>query len=614
MGMMRSPIWRVFGYLKHFPKEMVLNVSFNVLHIFFNLFSFVLIVPFVELLFGMTQPPEVCPELSLNQSALTGWLMWHLCHYKVMYGVWKCMLIVSIGYIGCAFLSNLCRYLGFYFLCGIRAGIIQRMRDDIYDKITILPVGYFNARRRGDLLSRMSNDLFDIEWSVVQAMQSFIKDPINIIVFAATLVLISARLFLYFLLILPIAVLLIAWVGKSLKRNSNRGQERLGGLFSQIEEALSNIRVIKAFGREDDVDQKFSHSNQDYARVMMRVARRRELSSPMSEVLGTIGLSAILIIGGSLVIGGEMPASIFILFVVIFARLIPPIQSVVRAYNSIQKGSASARRFFEVMDADEKIVEVPNAKVLSSFNSNIEYKDVCFSYEDEASKEFVQVLDHVSVTIPKGKMYALVGPSGAGKTTMVDLLTRFYDLQSGQILIDGDSISEVNIDSLRALIGVVSQQCILFNDTVANNIAFGHPEYTREQIESAAKVAAADDFIKSLPHGYDTIIGDKGTTLSGGQRQRLSIARAVLKNPPILVLDEATSALDAESEHAVQGALQNLMKGRTSIVIAHRLSTIQNADCILVMNKGRIVEQGEHKKLILQDGLYKKLTEMQSFE
>lgn len=609
----KAPILRVFTYLKHFPKEMALNIGFNVLHIFFNLFSYVLIVPFVELLFGMTQPPEVCPGLALNQEALTGWLMWNLCNCKAVYGVWKCMLVVSAGYLTCSLLSNLCRYLAFFFLCGIRAGIVQLMRDDIYRKITILPVGFFHARKKGDLLSRMSNDLFDVEWSVVQTLQSIIKDPINIIVFAATLIVISPRLFMYFLLVLPVAVWLIAKVGRSLKINSTKGQEKLGGIFAEIEETVGNIRVVKSFNQEENRQHHFEQTNAEYARTMMKVARRRELSSPMSEVLGTIGLAAILIIGGELVIGGDMPASIFILFVIIFARLIPPVQAVVRAYNSIQKGSASAQRFFEVMDADEKILEKENAFVLKGFEKEITYDSVGFAYEDETTGAKVPVLDNVNLTIPKGRIIALVGPSGAGKTTLVDLLPRFYDLTSGEIRVDDHPIKDVNINSLRALMGIVTQQCILFNDTVANNIAFGHPEYTREQIVAAARVAAADGFITALPQGYDTVIGDRGMTLSGGQRQRLSIARAVLKNPPILILDEATSALDAESEHEVQQALQNLMTGRTAIVIAHRLSTIQNADLILVMNKGKIIEQGTHEKLISEDGLYKKLIDLQSF-
>ena len=610
-----KPIWRVFRYLRFYPKEIVFNIFFNVFAIVFNLFSFVLIIPFVELLFGLTQPPAVAPTLAFNQEALTDWLMWTLCQYKESMGAWPCLFAVSVGYVAANFLSNLCRYLGLFFLSPIRNGIITRMRNDIYRHITILPVSYFNSRRRGDIISRLSNDLGDVEWSVVSTMQSLIKDPINIIVFAATLIFVSPKLFLYFLLILPVAVFLIAKIGKSLKRNSVKGQNKLGSLFSVLEESLGGVRVIKAFGKEDVRNHYFHRVNDDYSRTMVRVAERKELSSPLSEILGTVGLVAILIIGGALVMDGELLSSVFIFFVIIFARLIPPVQAVVKAYNSLQKGSASAARIFEVLDADEQIYEKKDAVVLSGFSKEVEYRDVSFAYQPNGvDKELVYVLRNINLIIPKGKTIALVGPSGAGKTTLADLMPRFYDAVSGQILIDGIPVKDVNIDSLRALTGIVSQNCILFNDTVANNIAFGRSDISSEAIREAAKVAFAHDYIMQLPEGYDTVIGDRGANLSGGQRQRISIARAVLKNPPLLILDEATSALDTESEHAVQQALDVLLKGRTSLVIAHRLSTIQNADEIVVLDHGRIVEMGSHSDLILRGGLYKKLVDMQSFD
>lgn len=614
-------IWRVFKYLKYFPKEIVLNLLCNLLHVFFNLFSFVLIVPFVELLFGMTQPPATMPPFALNQQDLTNWLMWHLYHFKDVYGVWKCLFAVSGGYLLCSLLSNLFRYLGFYFVNPIRHGIIQHLRDDVYYKMTILPVSYFNARRRGDILSRMSNDLADIEWSVVTSIQSVAKDPINIILFSGTLLFISAKLFLYFLLVLPVAVLLIAWIGKSLKRNSMKSQMKLGSLFSVLEESLAGLRVIKSFGQEQRRKDYFGTVNDEYARTTVKVAVRRELSGPLSEVLGTIGLVAILILGGMLVLQGEMLSSVFIFFVIIFARLIPPVQSLVKAYNNLQKGNASANRFWEIIDADERILECPNAKVIDSFEHAIEYRDVSFSYTDDASSESakpnqdsqVTVLDKVNFKLEKGKTVAIVGPSGAGKTTLVDLLPRFYDCVSGEILIDGVPLKELNIDSVRRLFGLVSQNCILFNDTVANNIAFGHEQFSLEEVYHAAQVANADEFIRQLPQGYDTNIGDRGLNISGGQRQRISIARAVLKNPPILILDEATSALDVESEKAVQKALDALLQGRTAVIIAHRLSTIRHADEIIVMEKGHIVERGTHDALVQQNGLYKRLLDMQSF-
>lgn len=602
------PISRVFRYLRYYPKEIFLNIFFNLLAIVFNLFSFVLIIPFVELLLGLSDPPSVEPSFAFNQAALTDWGMYHLYQLKESLGNWACLFVISAGYISANLLSNLFRYLGLFFLSPIRNGIIARMRNDFYHHITILPISYFNSSRRGDIISRLSNDLQDIEWSVVCTLQSLVKDPINIIVFAATLIFVSPKLFLYFLLILPVAVFLIAQIGKSLKRNSVKGQVKLGNVFSVLEESLNGISVIKSFDKEEAQLRHFKDINANYAKTMVKVALRRELSSPLSEVLGTIGLVSILIIGGNLVLQGQLQASLFIFFVIIFARLIPPVQAVVKAYNSLVKGSASAARIFEVIDADEKIYESDNPKRLSQFSQSIEYHDVSFSYNDEE-----QVLKNISLTIRHGESVAIVGPSGAGKSTIADLLPRFYDCTEGTISVDGIPIKELRIDDLRGLIGIVSQQCVLFNDTVANNIAFGHTDVSIDAIREAARIAHADEFIEQLPEGYNTLIGDRGLNLSGGQRQRLSIARAVLKNAPILILDEATSALDTESEKAVQQALDTLLHGHTSIVIAHRLSTIQNADKIVVIDKGRIVEQGTHQQLLAQGGLYRKLVEMQSF-
>lgn len=593
--------------MRYFPKEVVLNVVFNTLHIVFNLSSYVMIIPFVELLFGVSTVPSQEPELNFSQSGLSNWMVWQLAQGKEAWGLWKCLAVVAGGYLGCSLLSNLMRFLAQFFLSTIRNGVTERLRNDIYHKVLILPVAFFSEQRKGDLISRMSNDLADVEWSIVSTLQSLVKDPINIVFFAVALVFISPQLFLYFLMVLPVAVWLIAKIGKSLKKNSMQGQSRLGGVFAVLDESLTNIRAIQSFGRIEERQQSFAAINDDFSRTMVKVAWRKELSSPLSEVLGTICLVAILVLGGSLVIRGGLLASVFIVFVIIFARLIPPVQALVKAYSSLQKGSAAAARFFEVLDAEEVIVERPDAVVKRDFQHEIEYRNVSFAYGEE------KVVDQVNLTIAKGKTVAIVGPSGAGKTTMVDLLPRFYDVSGGEILIDGVRVDDLNINSLRGLIGLVSQQCVLFNDTVANNIAFGRKDYTREQVVEAARVAHADEFIDLLEQGYDTLIGDRGLNLSGGQRQRLSIARAVLKNPPILILDEATSALDAESEHAVQEALSELMKGKTCIVIAHRLATIQNADQIVVLNHGKIVESGTHENLIMRDGLYKKLIDMQSF-
>lgn len=606
-------IWRVFRYLKFYPWNIGANLLFNMLAVFFNLFTFITIVPFIELLFGSSQPAGPLPPFALSQEYLSLYMTHSLALLKAQHGLWACLVGFALVYLAFSFLSNLCRYAAQYIIGPVRNGIVMRLRDDVYERITILPVSYFNSRRRGDIISRMSNDLSDIEWGVLTSIISLGKDPVNIIVFAGVLIFISPRLFLYFLLILPVAVWLIGIIGRSLRRTSTKGQADLGHLFAVLEESLAGIRTIKSFGQEQRSAETFDQANATYTRRMVQVAKRRELSSPLSEVLLTVGLVFILILGGIAVLQGELLSSVFILFVILFARLIPPVQSIVRVYNNLQRANAAAARIFEIMDADETICEKPNAVILNTFSGNIVYQDVSFAYRTDRDAEPVYVLRDINLTIPCGQTVAIVGPSGAGKTTLVDLLPRFYDSTEGQILIDSTPITDLNINSLRAQIGLVSQDCILFNDTVANNIAFGRTDYSFDDVKKAAIIAHADEFISQLPDGYNTNIGDSGITLSGGQRQRLSIARAVLKNPPILILDEATSALDTESELAVQQALNHLMQGRTCIIIAHRLSTIRNADHIIVMDHGAIVEQGTHQELLAADGLYRRLVDMQTF-
>ena len=603
-------IFRIFKYLRFFPKEITLNILFNICFVFFSLFSFAMIVPFIELLFGVSNPVSSEPEFGFNQAALTDWVTWQLYQLKLTHGTWQCLFFVALGYIACSFLSNCSRYLGMYFLSPIRNGMIERIRNDFYHHITILPVSFFSAQRKGDILSRLSNDLADIEWSVFNCLQMLVKDPINIIVFAFVLIFISPKMVLFAIVVLPISLFIISKVGQSLKRNSTKGQDKLGYLFSILEEAVFGVKAIKSFNMEDEMSKRFEKENQEYTKRMIKVSKRKELGSPLIELLATMILAVIVVFGGSLVINGELRPAVLIFFVIVFSRIIPPAQAVISAYYNLQKGSAAAHRIFEVLDEKEGITERENAIQKNEFEHSIEYRNVSFAYQSDNNE---YVLKNINLTIEKGKTIAVVGPSGAGKTTLVDLLPRFYDCTSGEILIDGIPIKDININSLRELSGIVSQESILFNDSILHNIAFGKRNTNKEKIIKAAKIANADEFINQLPNGYYTTIGDRGLSLSGGQRQRISIARAILKNPPILILDEATSALDTESEYYVQEALERVMQNRTSIIIAHRLSTIQHADEIIVMDKGEIIERGTHQNLIKAGGLYKKLIDLQSF-
>ncbi len=569
-----------------------------------------MVIPFVSVLFGIIQPPEFCPEFSFNKDVIIDYFAWQLNSYSVTYGVFKCLMIISIIYIFFAFLSALFRYLGMYYLAPIRNGVIKDLRNDIYHKITILPLSFFSNKRKGDLLSRMTSDLLDIEISLISSLQMMIKDPLMVIVFMTTLIIASPKLVLFIVIIMPLVAYLIKQIGASLNRNSEKGQKQIGTVLSTAEETLGAIRVINTYNAEETIVKKFEEQNNRYSKLMTKILRRKELAAPLTEIFGIFALVIIVIFGGHMVINGEIHPSILIGFVLLFARILAPMQSVTTAYYNLKKASAAAQRLYEILDAKEKIVEKPDAIEEIEFKDKISYKNVFFSYREE-NEENKMVLENINLEALHGQTIAIVGKSGSGKSTLIDLLPRFHDVIDGEITIDDVPIKDFNINSLRKIIGVVTQESILFNDTIFGNIAFGI-DATIEQVQNAAKAANAHNFILNTPKGYYTNIGDRGLTLSGGERQRICIARAILKNPKILLLDEATSALDTESEKLVQESLHTLMKGRTTFVIAHRLSTIVNSDKIIVMDNGKIVEEGNHQSLLTQNGIYSKLIELQT--
>ncbi|MBO7469981.1 MAG: ABC transporter ATP-binding protein [Bacteroidales bacterium] len=606
---------RLLHYVKPYWFSVLMNIVFNMLAIVFSLFSFSMIVPFLNMLFNPKNLTTVKPEFALDTDTLLATLDYYISSIIIEQGQASALIFICILLVIAFFLRNITTYFAMFFMVGVRAGTIKDLRNDLYRKIMILPLSFYSKHKKGDIMARITTDVHEIEVSIISYLDVFIKSPLTIMAYFTYMLGVSWRLTLFVVLLLPIGGLIIGWVGKSLRKDSLEGQNKLAGLLATIEETIGGLRIIKAFNAIYYSSDKFNEHNDDYTRVIKFVNRKRDLSSPMSEFLSSIIIAIVIWFGATLILSASsnpdavpsITAANFIAYIVVFSQIISPAKSFSQGFYSLQKGMASADRIFEVLDAEEVIVEKENAKSLLEFNDAIVYNDVSFHYNE------VNVLKNISLTIPKGKMIALVGESGGGKSTLVDLLPRFYDVSDGSITIDGTDVRDLKICDVRGLMGIVSQESILFNDTVFNNIAFGLENATREDVIEAAKIANAHDFIMEMENGYDTYIGDRGMNLSGGQRQRISIARAVLKNPPILILDEATSALDTESERLVQEALAKVMTNRTSVVIAHRLSTIQNADEILVLVKGQIVERGKHEELIELGGVYKRLTDLQSF-
>lgn len=601
---------RLLAYARPYSRFWPGYLMLSILSVIFSVVNYALIGPLLTVLF---EPADIdvidkLPSFELSPEYFEGIFKYYLSDILMSNGVLRALFFVSLILVLTSFLSNLTRYLSQRILVSMRTYIMLNIRRDLFNKISSLNVGYFNEQRKGDILSSISNDVTEVQNGVANSFHVLFREPLLIIGFLAGLFYMSPKLTMVTLLTLPFSAIVIGRISRSLKRGAVKTQSLMGRIVSHFEEAISGIRIIKAFNAQKYVDRNFEMTNMEHRNSCRAMFNRQELASPLSEFLGIAVAAAVLFYGGWLQIHGELGMSIpdFVVYIGFYWRVLEPAKAISNAYASIQRGMVSGNRLFAILDVENPVKE--GTKETGEFTSAIEFRNVGFAYASEP------VLKEINLTIPKGKTVAIVGPSGGGKSTMVDLLPRFYDVTSGDILIDGENIRNLKMESLISLMGIVTQEAILFNDTVYNNITFGIGNVSREQVINAAKVANAHEFISQMENGYETNIGDRGGKLSGGQRQRLAIARAVLKNPPILILDEATSALDTESERLVQQALTNLMKNRTSIVIAHRLSTIQDADEIVVLQKGSIVERGTHNELIANKGLYSHLCELQNFK
>lgn len=599
-------------FVLDFKKYGILNIISNIFYAIFSTLAMVSLMPMINVLFG--ESPRVTQEPSLEELGgnykvyFSDYINYLITKTTIDQGVEKALLYLIITIISMFLLKNLFSYLGLYFITFLKNGVLKNLRNAIYSKIVTLPVSYYSEKKKGDILSRISNDVNQVQNSLLAILELIIKEPLQILFAIITMFLISVKLTIFVFLFIPIAGAIISRIGKSLKKNSDRVQREQGVFLSTLEETLGGLKIIKSFNAEKRFNSKFNESTERFYQFANTLHNRQNLAGPSSEFLGIVTIAGLLWYGGSMVlIEQTLTGGAFITFMALSYQILTPAKAISKATYRVRTGNASAQRILEILDEESPLEDHKKSIIKDDFNSLIELKNVDFKYEND------YVLSDFNLTIAKGTSIALVGQSGSGKSTLANLISRFYDVNSGSILIDGIDIKDIKKQSLRKLIGLVTQDSILFNDSIRNNIAISNDNVSDEEIIKALKVANAWEFVSKLPDGIHTNVGDSGNKLSGGQKQRISIARAVLKNPPIMVLDEATSALDTESEHLVQKALENMMKNRTSIVIAHRLSTIQNADAIIVMQQGQIIEKGSHEELINKKGAYNTLINMQSF-
>ncbi len=603
--------WRLLAYLKNYQTNVALAVLSNVLTALFTVFSIPLLIPFFEILFDRAELTTAPPAAALSFSNALEHFNYSFSQMIITEGKETVLAYVCITIVSVYLLRNLFRYLALFFMAPVRNGVIRDLRKELYDQVLTLPLAYFGEERKGDLMARLTSDVQEVEASILNTLEAVFREPLIIIGALSFMVYVSPGLTVFVFILIVFTGVVIGGLGKRLKRTSAEVQNRLGHLISLVEEGLGGLRIIKGFAAEDYQRDKFAQANNEYRNLLTRLLWRRDLASPLSEFLGISTVAVLLWYGSRQVFSGALDAETFITFIFAFYNVIDPAKNLSKATSNIQRGIGAFERVEGLLDAKNTLPEAADARALSSFEEAIVYRDVSFRYNEVEGA----VLSHIDLTIEKGKVIALVGASGAGKSTLVDLLPRFYDVTEGGIFIDGVDVREYQLKSMRQQMGIVSQEAILFNDTIYNNIVFGlEGDIQPQQVEQAARIANAHEFIVATEQGYQTNIGDRGSKLSGGQRQRLTIARAILRNPPILILDEATSALDSESEQLVQQALTELMKGRTAIVIAHRLSTVQHADEIIVMSQGRIIERGSHQVLMQGKGEYRKLVALQGLE